>query len=247
MNLLVFQHAAAENPGSFCDLFQGDGLTPHTVEFDRGQEIPNLESFDFMLVMGGPQDVWQDDEYPWLKREKAAIRNFVVEMRRPFLGICLGHQLLAEAVGGKVAPAKAPEIGVFTNSKTELGRRDRVFGTLPDPYKVLQWHGAEVTALSEGSHLLASSEACRVQAFRYGDRAYGLQGHVEATRDTVPNWAKIPEYENSSDPAYQRDAIDKLSMDVESNLAQINSIARALYLSFIFPAIGGKFHVGPAS
>jgi GMP synthase-like glutamine amidotransferase len=133
MNILILQHIAIEHPGILLDFFREDGFRWTTVELDEGETIPELDPFDLMVVMGGPQDVWQEDQYPWFREEKTAIRKFVLDMQRPYLGICLGHQLLADATGGRVGLAKRPEVGVLTISSTEAGRRDPLLSALPDP------------------------------------------------------------------------------------------------------------------
>lgn len=229
LKILVLQHLAVEHPGILRDFLRADGLSWDTVELDRGEAIPDVAGYDVMLVMGGPQDVWQEDIHPWLKLEKSAIRRFVVELQRPYLGICLGHQLLAEAIGGCVAPASAPEVGVLEVVKTEAGRRDRLLAGLEDPGRVLQWHGAEVTALPEGVEVLAMSNACAVQAFRYGRTAYGVQFHVEATGDTVRDWAAIPEYQRALEQALGKGVVAQLERDVASELASFNRQARSIY------------------
>src|SRR6185312_10665844 len=106
MKIIVLQHLDVEHPGIFRNFLRDDGLSWDTIEMDAGDAIPDLAAYDLMMVMGGPQDVWQEDIYPWLAVEKAAIRRFVVEMKKPYLGICLGHQLLASAIGGDVGPGE---------------------------------------------------------------------------------------------------------------------------------------------
>ncbi len=197
MRTLVFQHLPVEHVGVFGRFWSAGGCELHVVEFDKRDVIPALSDFDLLVVMGGPMDVWQEDIYPWLASEKAAIRRWVRELEKPYLGICLGHQLLAEALGGKVSLMKKPEVGLAKVELSGDGSGDMLFRGIRPVMDTFQWHGAEVSVAPEGGEVLAANEACPVQAMRWGKRAYGLQHPIEITDQTVGDWKLIPEYEAS--------------------------------------------------
>jgi len=232
MKILVLQHVDVEHPGIFREFFKADGFTWDTVELDAGEALPDVSAYDLMVVMGGPQDVWQEDKYPWLVAEKAAIRKFVVDLGRPYLGICLGHQLLAAAIGGEVTLGKTPEVGILTVKQTQAGRADPIFRGIADPIDVLQWHGAEVVSLPDKTRVLASSNACAVQAFCYGDNAYGFQFHVEIMEQTVSDWAAIPVYAQALDVALGHGAAGRLKTEVAARLPTFNQTAKTIYDNF---------------
>ncbi len=233
MKFLVFQHLPVEHPGSFRPLWRRDGITWDTIELDAGDAIPALSGYDALVVMGGPMDVWQEDAHPWLAPEKAAIREWVVRRKMPYLGICLGHQLLAEAVGGAVAPGRVSEVGFGTVDLTDAGRADPAFDGFAARLDVFQWHSAEVTDLPDQAVKLAGNEACAVQAFRYGDAAYGLQFHVELTADTVPEWQGIPEYAASLAEILGPDGASRLAADVGPRLPAFETTAARLHDNFV--------------
>lgn len=193
MRALVFQHVAAEHPGSFRDLMRADGVAWDAVELDEGEKIPSLDGYDVLMVFGGPMDVWQEEEHPWLIAEKQAIREWMAT-GRPYLGVCLGHQLLADALGGKVGLMAKPEVGVTDVSLTADGTASPLFQGLGGTFPTLQWHGAAVLELPKGAKVLARNDHCPIQALQVGARAFGIQYHVELTEATVPEWGEIVEY-----------------------------------------------------
>lgn len=232
MKLLVFQHIAVEHPGVFREFLSADDIAWDAVELDAGEAIPSLDDYDALWVMGGPMDVWETVTYPWLEKEQDAIREAVVDRAMPVLGICLGHQLLATALGGAVGAMAVPEIGICEFELAEAGAEDPIFSGLPRRGQCLQWHGAEVSRPPEGAEVLASSLACAVQAMRVGHRAYGFQYHVELTRQTIPEWGCVPVYKASLEEAMGPDALDAFQKAAEARLDDFRSTARRIYENF---------------
>jgi len=231
MRFLVFQHVACEHPAILRDFMRADGIAWDAVELDEGEDVPDFAGYDALLVMGGPMDTWQEAENPWLVGEKQAIRRWV-EAGRPYLGLCLGHQLLAASLGGEVGPGRK-EIGVLDVELTAAGAADPLFAGLPRRFPALQWHGAEVKKAPPGATVLASSPLCAVQSLKVGERAWGMQFHVECTADTVPEWGAIPTYACALEETLGKGALDGLRADAAKAMPQFNAAARRIYDNFI--------------
>lgn len=226
--ILVLQHIACEHPGIFRDFLAEDGIAWHPVELDAGETVPSLSEFSALWVMGGPMDVWQEDEHPWLVAEKQSIREAVAERAMPFLGLCLGHQLLAEALGGEVGPGE-PEIGIMPVERTAAGEHSPFLQGFAQSFDALQWHGAEVKQAPASATVLMRSPLCGVQAMSVGQHAFSVQFHVEMTPATVTEWNDVPAYKSALESTLGAGAVAELDASTAARMPQFNAAARQIY------------------
>ena len=235
MQIIVLQHIKIEDPGYIKDLILKDGFKLTTIELDEGEKIPSdLNKFDAMFCMGGPMDTWMEKDYPWLVDEKKKIKEFVVDLKKPYLGFCLGCQLLGEVIGGKVAKTNNPEIGMLNINFSENKKNDPLFSKFPEKITSLQWHSYEVQGLenNENVTLLASSPETKYQIFKYQSHAYGIQFHIEVKDTTVSEWGCVPEYKNALEEQLGQGALEKFDKEAQANMQNMNNYSKILYSKF---------------
>jgi GMP synthase-like glutamine amidotransferase len=235
MEVIVLQHIEIEDPGYLKDLMLADGINLTTIELDVGEKIPDdLSKFDAMFCMGGPMDTYMEDEYPWLRDEKKKIKEFVVDLKKPYLGFCLGCQLLGEVVGGTVIKSKPAEIGIMDVNFSEKKNDDILFSSFPKKIKSLQWHSYEVDGLSNNKDItiLASSPITKYQIFKYQNHAYGIQFHIEIKDTTVKDWGCVPEYKQALEDQLGEGALDRFDNAAKDNMTNMNNYSKILYSKF---------------
>lgn len=187
-NILVLRHSSSVGPGYLEDFIKRRGLTQHLLDLHEGASLPaNPDEFGAVIVLGGEMNAYAEDSFPFLKKENDFIRR-TVQHGVPFLGLCLGGQLLAKALGGKVTKNSEKEIGPYEIALTEEGARDPLFAGFSERFPFCQWHGDTFSSLPSDSVLLASSATCKHQAFRHGTNAYGVQFHPEVTPLVLESW-----------------------------------------------------------
>jgi GMP synthase (glutamine-hydrolysing) len=231
--ILVLQHHPAENLGAIADALEDAALAWQYVRVFDGHPIPqDIKGAGGLIVMGGPQTVYQPDRYPEV-REEMRLMESVLKENKPFLGICLGSQLLAAALGATVRRGESREIGWYPVRLAEAARDDRLLGGLPAEFVASHWH-SDVFELPRGAVALASSEKTPIQAYRYGDKAYGLLFHAEMTFEILE--ALIGEF----DEGLKRVGIDgeAILSEAQSHLPKLSEIATMIFSRWARPIEG---------
>ena len=211
---------AAPSRGTWTPVVLGDGEAP-----------PPLEDFDALWVMGGPMDTWQEDAYPWLVHEKALIREAVMARGMPYLGFCLGHQLLACALGGACGPGTR-EIGVFEIDLTERGRASAIFQGVDTPLHATQWHGAEVVRVPAGAAVLARTPGCAVQAMQWGPHAVSFQFHIEADLGSITTWLSQPGSRETLEQALGPGSAERFADNCARSMTSFEKTAAQLFANW---------------
>jgi GMP synthase (glutamine-hydrolysing) len=230
--LLVFQHVAYEILGTLNSQLKDAGFRIRYVNFGREPAAePALDGYNGLVVLGGPMNTDQIDEHPHLATEVRVIGD-AIERGMPILGICLGAQLIAKALGAGVCRNSEKEIGWYEVCPTEDGRRDPLIGKFGPAERIFQWHG-DTFDIPEGGVRLAASQSCPNQAFRYGDNVYGLQFHLEVDERLIERWLLVPHHCAEIAELGGRIDPDVVRLETKANIERSKRLARDVFGSFI--------------
>lgn len=186
MRLHYLQHVSFENLGSILTWATKQGCSVTATHLYNHEDLPAQTDFDWLVVMGGPMNIYDEENYPWLAPEKLFIRE-AIDSGKVVIGICLGAQLIADVIGGEVTRNPKLEIGWFPVKLKVETKSLPLFSYLPEEPMVFQWHGDTFSKLPEDALCLAENDACPHQAFMYKERVFGFQFHLESTQETIQN------------------------------------------------------------
>lgn len=184
MRLHYLQHVHFENPGSILRWANLNSVEVTKTLMFQDEDLPEHDDYDWLVVMGGPMNIYDHENYPWLVREKSFIKT-AIDSGKLVIGLCLGGQLIADVIGGEVTKNSHLEIGWFPLHFKAKAKSSQFFSFLPDQPTVFHWHGDTFSKLPENAELIAKSDACENQAFVYNDRVFGFQFHLETTEQII--------------------------------------------------------------
>ena len=230
--LLVFQHVAFEILGTLDPLLKKSGFRIRYVNFERHPDAqPSIEGYHGLIILGGPMSVYEVDLHPHLLTEVQLIRE-AIGRGIPILGICLGAQLIARALGAEVSPNPSVEIGWYDVRVGEEGLRDPLFAHFREREKIFQWH-SDTFSIPEGAVALASSVTCANQAFRYGDKVYGFQFHMEVDEPLVERWLAVPLHREEIESLAGAVDPQRIRSENGAYVGDLKRIARRTFGAFI--------------
>lgn len=230
--VLVCQHVAYEILGTLNPLLKEHGFRIRYVNFDRHpQSHPQLEGYDALVILGGPMNLDQRHEYRHLSHEIDMIGT-ALEQDIPVLGICLGAQLIAAALGATIRRNPVKEIGWYDLCLTEPGKRDPVLAPLKECQKIFQWHGDTFEIPKDAVHLAKTTD-CPHQAFRYGDKVYAFQFHPEVDEAMIHRWLKVPRHVREMAALNGQIDPEQIRTDTSLHIAKMTQVSTRIFGAFI--------------
>lgn len=230
--IMVFQHVPYEPLGTLDSLIRTHRHRIRYVNFGREPDAqPEIAGYDALIILGGPQNIGQEAEFPHLDVEKRVIRE-AMALDIPILGICLGSQLIASALGANVYQAEHKEIGWYKLKATEAGCKDKLIAQFEAQEKIFQWHG-NTFDLPPSAELLVTGQQINNQAFRLKNNVYGFQFHLEASLPLIQRWLQLSLHRAELELDKTQDRVEKIWTDTLYQIDRSLELSTAVFSEFL--------------